>query len=105
MWGVVVEQGDEHWVEKFQDKEEAEQYFNTIQLSCGNTPVKRGVVSTRKAFRPPEGPGQKGGRYWCPYCVAYREFVHDDTHGVKRCNVCRISDRDFYVKKYNKLWD
>lgn len=49
---------------------------------------------------PTETPG-KG--YWCPYCRTW-EFWKADGNGYKVCPVCGMSDNDYYVRVYNKLW-
>lgn len=42
--------------------------------------------------------------FWCPYCGAERRFKHDSFVDAERCSICGVSDRDFYVRKYNNLW-
>lgn len=39
--------------------------------------------------------------YWCPYCRAPRKFPLDKKLEVRRCYVCGISERDWYVLGYN----
>lgn len=46
----------------------------------------------------------KRGQYWCPYCSNPVKFINDEKLGVKRCPICGISNRDYYVKKVNNLW-
>lgn len=58
------------------------------------------MVDVYKA-REPEGTG-KG--YWCPYCCNWEYWV-SDMLSSKICPICGISDNDFYVKSYNKLFD
>jgi len=43
-------------------------------------------------------------KYWCPYCGDERRFKNDSWIGVNRCSICGITDRDFYIRKYNHLW-
>ncbi|SKC61994.1 hypothetical protein [Maledivibacter halophilus] len=39
--------------------------------------------------------------YWCPYCGEIKKFKV--FKGYKRCELCHISMKDYYVKKFNKL--
>lgn len=73
-----------------------------IRLQTGNRATVD-LISTNIAFKP------KGNRphkswYWCPYCNQWRVFLWDDSLGVNCCNICGISDADFYVRKYNNLF-
>ena len=59
----------------------------------------------------PEGPPKDvkppdKNMLWCPYCRDWRKFVsaqHDSS--LKICEICDISIRDFYVRKFNHLWE
>lgn len=44
------------------------------------------------------------GHKWCPYCNRVQEFLKDHGLGVKRCSKCGITEKDFFVKKYNNSW-
>ena len=61
------------------------------------------LISKTVAFKP-KGVKPYRSWYWCPYCNQWRVFLYNDYLGVNRCNICGISDRDFYVRKYNNLW-
>jgi ribosomal protein L37AE/L43A len=50
----------------------------------------------------PPGTKFKKYHYWCPYCGKATHFREDSYTGVKRCELCGISNQDFYVKKVNK---
>lgn len=52
----------------------------------------------------PEGVKLKLTQMWCPYCSSPVVFVKDKKLGVKRCPMCGISDRDYYVKRLNTRW-
>ena len=43
------------------------------------------------------------GRLWCPYCRGWREFGENQV-GYTVCEVCGISNRDYYTRRYNNLW-
>lgn len=61
------------------------------------------IISYTVTFSP-KGEKTRRGQLWCPYCNKWRHFKYDDYLGVNKCNICGISDRDFYVCKYNGLW-
>lgn len=43
---------------------------------------------------------------WCPYCRDWRKFVSSQySQDRKICEICGISTRDFYVRKFNHLWE
>jgi len=52
----------------------------------------------------PERVELKVNQMWCPYCSTPVVFVKDKKFGVKRCPICGISDRDYYVKRLNSKW-
>lgn len=52
----------------------------------------------------PEGIKIQRGLLWCPYCSTVVKFVKDKHLGVGRCPFCGVSDRDYNVKKVNKIW-
>ncbi|MBU5427013.1 hypothetical protein KQI41_11370 [Tissierella pigra] len=41
---------------------------------------------------------------WCPYCSKPVIFIKDKELGVRKCPYCKVSDRDYNVKKINKKW-
>lgn len=44
------------------------------------------------------------GEYYCPYCMKWRNFEKHPRLSLKRCEICGITENDFFVKRYNKLW-
>ena len=62
------------------------------------------LISRTVAFKP-KGEKPHKHRYWCPYCNSWRIFLWDETFCLNRCSICGISDSDYYVRKYNGLWD
>lgn len=40
---------------------------------------------------------------WCPYCCCGRDFRFNAFLGVRRCQICRISESNWYVKVWNKF--
>lgn len=55
----------------------------------------------------PNGPKElrEKGTAWCPYCGRESEFGYDARLNNARCMACGISERDFYVRRFNSLWD
>lgn len=39
---------------------------------------------------------------WCPYCSTAVVFKKDKKLGVKKCPICGVSNREYWVKKVNK---
>lgn len=71
----------------------------------GRPEVQVEIISRLKAFPPPEDYRRVGKRRWCPYCGKVRLFKLDRVWNSRRCPVCGISEADFYVRHYNKLWE
>lgn len=42
------------------------------------------------------------GTTWCPFCGEYRKFK--TWYNIRRCEVCYVSNNEFYVRKYNNMW-
>lgn len=43
--------------------------------------------------------------WWCPYCARSRHFYLDEQFDLRRCNICNISESDYYVRRYNRIPD
>jgi len=56
---------------------------------------------------PPEGEKPPKNKLWCPYCAKWSKFsIRKDLNSFyKRSHCCGISIWDFYVLKYNNLWN
>ena len=52
----------------------------------------------------PEPPSSKKvpNRLWCPYCREWRRFDANKA-GYIACEVCGVSDMDYYTRRYNRL--
>ncbi|MEW5897691.1 MAG: hypothetical protein AB1652_00765 [Bacillota bacterium] len=62
----------------------------------------------QKIIEPPAGyePRQLNkGMAWCPYCGKESLFGHDSRLNNARCMECGISERDFYIRRFNRLWN
>lgn len=51
----------------------------------------------------PKGIKLKDKQLWCPYCSTPVIFLKDKSLGIKKCPICFISERDYWVKKVNKI--
>lgn len=83
----------------------AKDYAIKLKKEDPESNMKIDLVSGTKAY--PPNKDTKLGKYenWCPYCMKPRVFYNDNNLGVKRCPVCKISESDFYFKKYNGIFD
>lgn len=62
----------------------------------------------QKIIEPPAGYEPRRldkGTAWCPYCGKEQQFGYDARLNNARCMGCGISERDFYVRRFNRLWD
>jgi hypothetical protein len=84
--------------------EKAKAYAKKLKEADTDSSTKIDLVSGTKAYPPRRGVVIPRGHKWCPYCVQPRIFIENKTLGVKKCQVCGISDSDFYYKKYNHSW-
>lgn len=44
-----------------------------------------------------------GKQMWCPYCSNKVIFKRDKKLGVKKCPICGITEKDYWVKRVNKI--
>lgn len=78
---------------------EEQHYKKFIKILSDHTKLEFYTVNIRKAAEPQDRRGPKG-TLWCPYCSDWRKF-HSEGDGYKRCEICTISNQDFYTKAYN----
>lgn len=52
----------------------------------------------------PEGVKQPKGKLWCCYCHDWKTFSKPKASAYERCETCKISTEDFWVKMHNGLW-
>jgi len=64
--------------------------------------LKAHLVHTRPESPPEDVKPSGKNMLWCPYCRDWRKFV-SAPYGLKICEICGISTRDFYVRKFNSL--
>jgi len=51
----------------------------------------------------PQGIHLSGKQLWCPYCSNKVIFKRDKKLGVKKCPICGITEKDYWVKKVNNI--
>lgn len=82
-------------------------------LKAENPGLMIGVVSRQKGYGPPYSKitdeqllaQNELGNYWCPYCLAFRRFLHSFWRGKRLCELCAMPSSDFHVIKCNPiLW-
>lgn len=67
--------------------------------------LKAHLVHTRTEGPPKDSKPSRKNMLWCPYCRDWRKFVSVQyDSGLKICEICGISTRDFDVRKFNNLW-
>ena len=68
--------------------------------------LKAHLVHTRAEDPPKDAKPPRKNMLWCPYCRDWRKFI-SSWYGpdLKICEICGISTRDFYVRKFNNLWE
>lgn len=68
--------------------------------------LKAHLVHTRAEDPPKDAKPPRKNMLWCPYCRDWRKFVSAQyDSSLKICEICGISTRDFYVRKFNHLWE
>ena len=89
--------------QKFKDHEMAESFSRKAAKRFKGWLVY--IFDTNNVTAPPEDyMPTYSGTLWCPFCGAERRFIQGGD-GYKRCSVCRISDNEFNVRKFNHLWN
>lgn len=76
-----------------------EHYKQFTKVLSDHTRLEFYTVNIKRASSPDSNVAPKG-KLWCPYCSDWRKFFQKDD-GYTRCEICTISTRDFYTKKYN----
>lgn len=59
------------------------------------------IVNKTLATERPLGIEITRSELWCPYCANLRSFIYNEYLDSTRCQVCEVSTREYYVKKYN----
>ena len=73
--------------------------------------IKAHLVCRRLPQFPPKGEREDEDQLWCCYCRRWRFFAVPKkkcvqrTIGLRLCKWCGISEEEFYIVKYNNLWN
>lgn len=51
----------------------------------------------------PKNINLSSGYVWCPYCSMPVKLIKDKKFGIKKCPICSISEKDYWMKKVNKI--
>jgi len=102
MIGVVIRRKDGlKSITRFGEEKTAKEFARRAQeIIQGIKDVN--FVNCKDSTPPPKGFNPKPPIMWCPYCATERRFKNDTT-GYRRCEICGISDKSYYVKIYNNF--
>lgn len=107
-WELSIRKGMKHQINIFakRDGETVGQVYSRCKAFKKALLLKKPdytveIISRNIAFAPPKELQLKRKEWWCPYCCKPRRFHDDDYLGVRRCDICGISDQDYWVKRYN----
>jgi hypothetical protein len=77
--------------------------INEFYLKAVEMGFEAYIIDCKNATPPPKDYKHKGNnRYmWCPYCADKRRFYKSNNY--LKCEICGVSDAEFYVRVYNKL--
>lgn len=95
---IIIIRNKKKIIKTFNDAEVLFSEWEKIKKRYKSSPLY--IVNRTKATAPPPDLVILRGYVWCPYCSDLRHFVFNAKYGVKRCEICDISDNDYYVKKY-----
>lgn len=105
-WGVIVYSPQVRKEVILEDLDRAKALVIAAREKYRDRPeVQAELISRTKAFPPPKDFEINRKRWWCPYCRKVRIFQQDPKIDKLRCPICGISESDFYVRKYNHLWN
>lgn len=89
--------------QKFQDPDMAQSFYKKAIRKMQGHHIY--LYDTNDVVAPPEDyMPTRPGTLWCPFCGQERRFF-EGGDGYRRCTVCRISDNEFNVRKFNHLWN
>ena len=99
MKAVVVKHNKLRSIIRFNNDEHLEKFYQKV-VKIG---FEAHIVDCNKATPPPEDYKPRSNKriMWCPYCATKRRFKKHNSY--RKCEICGISDGDFYVRIYNKL--
>lgn len=97
---VTIKNNKRRVQKRFSNSKDLKEYWKSIK----NKKYKFYTINHTIATAPPESYYKSNSSYlWCPYCRGPRDFIKNEILEVNRCKICRISERDFYVRKFNGI--
>lgn len=89
---------------KISEELDSSNVVSYIMVRLKDKRLKAHLVHTCAEDPPKDAKPPRKDRLWCPYCRDWRKFV-SSRYGpdLKICEICGISTRDFYVRKFNNL--
>jgi len=90
---------------KISDELDSSKVVSDIMVRLKDKGLKVHLVHPRAEGPPKDTKPPGKNMLWCPYCRNWRKFV-SSWYGSDRkiCEICGMSTRDFYVRKFNNLW-
>lgn len=78
-------------------------YFSSAEEMHKHTSefIKRGFEIVEVDVQTAHPPETTGRGIWCPYCQRWELWVKDEGYTV--CPLCGMTNKDFYVKRFNRL--
>lgn len=93
-------------LQKFDSIPERDKFTSTIRKAFKKKGISDKDIHAYTVTNEPQEMDEdtqvKGKKLYCPYCGQVNKFKQGQFDS-KVCPVCGISERDFYIKKYNKL--
>ncbi len=83
---------------RFSSSVDLEEGWNKLKVKSG---VQLYAVNCSKPTPPPGEYVAIKGTHWCPYCADTRHFDYSSSTESEHCNVCGISENDYYVRRFN----
>lgn len=103
---IVITKNKHRIITKFGSKIKKAKRFRKLVKTCGESHIaKVCLVDMSTVEAPPKGLVRERGMMWCSYCKKQRHFrsnYRGDDYSY--CEVCGISDADFWIKSHNQLW-
>ncbi len=112
LWGISVRNTKSHEIIHFPVRENesreanfkrVKEYYFKLKKKNPNCTVE--LISRNQAFPPKTETKPKRGYMYCPYCRKERRFIRNEELDVKNCIICNMSDSDYWVRKFNHLFE
>ena len=95
---IRLKNGDHYYV-RFRRRDEADVFKQLCESDLDDPNIRDVHLVRVDKPRGPKAPATDPSKVWCPYCRDWRDF--HSWNNYRLCEVCRVSDADFYVSLYN----